>query len=83
MFGERARRAHRIAIRRMERLRRHFVYSGSWWLMDVSGGNMLEPGFYRKFNGAHGRCGICRIPRYKGKGWKKLQTHFLRAMEET
>lgn len=82
MFGERARRAHRIAFRRMVRLRHHFIYSGSWWLVDVSRGDLLEPGFHRKFNGAHGRCGVCRIPRYKDKGWKKRVVKSLRGMED-
>lgn len=75
MFGERLRRANRIARRRW------VTISGRWdWLfLDRLGPEEIRRriGQYRKFNGAHGRCGVCRIPRYKDKGCKRIRYEYL------
>jgi hypothetical protein len=88
MFGERLRRAKRIARRRYARLVAPYL------LWNVRGGlpGDFDPyrrsrgwpkpvGFYRDFNGAHGRW-CCTRPHLKEKGWRKRRFLVLRALNE-
>jgi hypothetical protein len=75
MFGERLRRANHIARQHWVRIRGRW----DWLFLHRLGPDEVrrEIGQYRKFNGAHGRCGVCRIPRYKDKGWRRVRDQFL------
>lgn len=84
MFGERRRRSHIIARRRLARYRRQRLLSGSWFLSPDGNRHLVELGYFRKqsrqFSG-HGRC--CRYEfTYKYKGGRKRRVRFLRALEE-
>lgn len=87
MFGERLRRANRVARRRLNYIQGLRTFSGSfYWGSSNDDPHLVKLGFYRKVHPCKSRpdgkdCALC-WPHPWHKGWTKGRWEFLRNFEE-